>query len=436
MTTHLLPQTLGLEPSFGFGDRLGLATQGHVAALTQRGGPIRGIFAQQSIRELARTARQPDEVMAAATLGLRHADFDQPWGADADHLKTTADAERMLAAGFTFFTIDPSDFVDQQADHDETRVLDAKFDAVREQLAWHEHYVGRVVEIPNGPGFELDEQTVRRAIVKYGRAIEHAVGLANYIHEAARHAGRTVELEISVDETDQPTTVPEHFIIADRLRVCGTTIASLAPRFVGELEKGIDYKGDVEHLTKTLTDHAAIAEHLGPYKLSLHSGSDKLSMYQPFAQATRGRFHVKTAGTSYLEALRVVARHDPKSFREIITFSRSHYNEDRATYHVSATLNDAPPVEDVRDDTDLERLYLERWDEVPEGVGFNAPGRQILHCTFGSVLCDQRLGTILRQTIQAHPQTYTKVLTEHFVRHLKPLVAGIRSAGTTSPRRA
>src|SRR5690606_16900376 len=145
-----------------------------------------------------------------------------------------------------------------------------------------------------------------------------------------------------------------------------------------------------------LHDHAAIARELGPYKLSLHSGSDKLSMYGPFARATRGMFHVKTAGTSYLEALRVVARHEPGLFAKIVAFARDRYDDDKATYHVSATLQDAPPAEDVADADELERLYLETWARVPEGHGFTAPGRQILHCTFGSVLTNPELGPRVR----------------------------------------
>src|SRR5579871_6156718 len=135
-------------------------------------------------------------------------------------------------------------------------------------------------------------------------------------------------------------------------------LVSLAPRYIGDFEKGVDYKGDVAALERSLRDHAAIAELLGPYKLSLHSGSDKLSMYPALARATQGRFHVKTAGTSYLEALRVVARHDPKLFRRIVEFARNHYDRDKATYHVSATLASAPPPSEVGDATELEKHYL------------------------------------------------------------------------------
>lgn len=202
-------------------------------------------------------------------------------------------------------------------------------------------------------------------------------------------------------------------------------LVSLAPRFVGDLEKGVDYKGDLAGLEKSLVDHAAVAAQLGPYKLSLHSGSDKLSMYTLFARATRGRFHVKTAGTSYLEALRVAAQHDAGLFRRIIDFSRQRYDTDKATYHVSAALADAPAPAEVSAGRVLEEIYLQCWDAVPAGQGFTNAGRQILHCCFGSVLTDAALGGSLRDLLAGHPDTYARVLSEHFGRHLAALAAGM-----------
>ena len=106
------PVALGLTPSFGFGDRLGLATPGHLESLIKEGGPIKGIFAQQSIREMARTKRNPAQVMTAAAQTLKDARYTDVWGSDADHLKTPADADVPAAVGFTFYTIDPSDHVE------------------------------------------------------------------------------------------------------------------------------------------------------------------------------------------------------------------------------------------------------------------------------------------------------------------------------------
>ena len=202
-------------------------------------------------------------------------------------------------------------------------------------------------------------------------------------------------------------------------------LVSLAPRFIGDFEKGVDYKGNVEQLESSLTDHNAIAEMLGPYKLSLHSGSDKLSMYTALARATTGRFHVKTAGTSYLEAVRVAARHDVRLFREIIDFSRDRFEEDKATYHISATLDSVAPPSEISDDAELEKRYLEMWADVPERKGFTYPGRQILHCTFGSVLTHEQLGARLRDVLATHSDTYTEVLEDHFARHLRALQAGM-----------
>lgn len=416
---------LGLTPSFGFGDRIGLATPGHVAAMERCGAGIAPIFPQQSIREMTRTSRTPKGVMDDAMSAALGAGWAGEIGADADHLKTPADVDSTMAAGFTFFTIDPSDHVDQKADDYDEATLREKFAARREDAPWFESYKGTTVELETGRAIDLDEEACMRAAVKYGSAIKEALQLGDYIRKVHEDADIDYEIELSVDETDQPTTLAEHYIIARECLAGNMKLVSLAPRFIGHFEKGVDFKGDVEALEVSLEDHAAIARALGPYKISLHSGSDKISMYAPLSRATKGCFHVKTAGTSYLEALRVVARHDPAGFREIVDFSRSRYDVDKATYHVSATLADAPEVADATD-TDLEREYLELWSEVPQGIGFTKPGRQILHCTFGSVLTHDTFGPQVRGILEANPDTYKEVLDDHFTRHLEPLRVGLR----------
>ena len=420
-----MPSTLGLAPSFGFGDRIGFATAGHVAAMKRSGSGIAPIFPQQSIREMARTSRTPQQVMDDAMRGAQAAGWTGPIGADADHLKTPDDVDVTAAVGFTFFTIDPSGNVDQKADHyDEATVRD-HFARIASDTSWFDDYRGRSVGLSTGTTIDLNELACMRAAVKYGKAIEQTISLAKHIDTVHRTSGRDYEIELSVDETDQPTTLAEHYIIADQCLQAGMKLVSLAPRFIGDFEKGVDYKGNHTALKKSLADHAAIAKSLGPYKLSLHSGSDKVSIYTALAKATKGLFHVKTAGTSYLEALRVVAKHDPASFREIIAFGRARYETDKATYHVSATLADAPvPNADVSDAV-LEAEYLECWNTVPAGMGFTKPGRQILHCTFGSVLTSSKLGPLVKDILRSHLDTYEAVLDDHFGRHLDALVVGM-----------
>jgi hypothetical protein len=415
---------LGLSPSFGFGDRLGLATPGHVASMRRAGKGIAPIYAQQSIREMTRTVRTPEQVMGDALRGASESGWTEPQGADADHLKTPQDVDRTASAGFCFFTIDPSDYVDGQADTYDADTLATKVKAVGGDANWVNEYKGRSIDLPSGTKITIDDRAAARAAVKYGRAVNHAASLARYIADVNKKLGRDYEIELSVDETPQPTTLAEHFIVADRCLREGMKLVSLAPRFIGEFEKGVDYKGDLKAFERSLADHAALAKKLGPYKLSLHSGSDKLSIYPAFARATAGLWHVKTAGTSYLEAVRAVARHNVDLFKRIIDLARGRYEHDRATYHVSATLQSAPPS-DKADATELEKKYLERWQDVKGDRGFTEPGRQILHTTFGSVLTHPQLKSELMQTLREHPNTYRDILDEHFSKHLMALRAGM-----------
>jgi len=396
--------------------------------MTRAGAGMAAIYPQQSIREMTRTQRSPDEVMDDALDAAREAGWDGPIGADADHLKTPEDVNVTAEVGFTFFTIDPSDVVDSHADDYADGELREKFDAISDEIPWIDRFSGRSVGLSTGTSVELTEEACLRAAVKYGKAINHAVALSHHIESVQSAAGRDFEIELSVDETEQPTTLAEHYIIADLCLDAGMKLVSLAPRFIGDFEKGVDFKGDLEALERSLIEHAAIANELGPYKLSLHSGSDKVSMYEMLARTTGGLFHVKTAGTSYLEALRVVARHDEGLFRQIINFARERYPTDKATYHVAATVDSAPPPSEVDSADELERLYLEKWEDVPQGRGFTAPGRQILHCTFGSILTSEEFAPLVRSVLETHPETYEEVLADHFVRHLDPLRQGLESA--------
>src|ERR1044071_6848971 len=158
-----------LSPSFGFGDRLGLATPGHIAAV--RGTKFAPIFAQQSVRENARTGRTPQQVIDDAMRAVEASKWDAPWGADADHLKTVDDLPAFVQAGYTFFTVDPGEHVDNAADTDSVDMLKQKISG----FTWEE--LSALYLNQNGDrvwgGFE--SETLMRATVKYGKAIQHAV---------------------------------------------------------------------------------------------------------------------------------------------------------------------------------------------------------------------------------------------------------------------
>jgi hypothetical protein len=415
----LRPQPLGLRTSVGFGDRLGLATPGHVQAM-QQFDAIAPVFAQQSVRENARTGRTPQQVMDDATWGVFQAGWRAPWGADADHLKTLDDADAFAAAGFTLYTIDPGDHVDGEAHTGSPAEVEAKvhtlpWDALEDTVQdMEQRYLGRAFDLGDF-SIALRREPLYRAAAKYGGAVAHTATM--YRHLASRMGDTAFELEVSMDETETPTSPEEHLYIASELKRLGVRWVSLAPRYIGSFEKGVDYAGDLAVFTAHLAKHAAIARALGPYKLSIHSGSDKFSIYPIIAELTGGGsakltgalVHLKTAGTSYLEALRVVARVDPAFFREILALARERYETDRATYHVSARLGKVP-ASDTLNDTDLPGL-LDQFD-----------ARQVLHVTFGSVL--DAFGERLLAVLGQHEAVYHALLEAHFRRHLSPFVGG------------
>jgi hypothetical protein len=410
--SFLLPKTVGIAGSFGFGDRIGLATPGHVQAA--RSSRLVPFFPQQSIREMVRTERTPQGVMDDAVWGVFQAGWDGGFGSDADHLKTTADVDACVAAGYTMFTVDPGDHVDNRADAATSAELRALLDGVpwdSLQTSWQAtqgRYGGKTWSIEGGIVVTLSDDALARAVVKYGRAVAHTAMM--FRHLADRMGGRPFELEMSVDETDLPTTPEEHFFVALELQRLGVEWVSLAPRFVGSFQKGVDYIGDLAEFERSFAAHAAIARHVGPYKLSLHSGSDKFSIYGIAARHTNGLLHVKTAGTSYLEALRVIALREPGLFREILGFALGRFDHDRATYYMSPSLGKVPAPDDLADD-ELAGL-LDQFDT-----------RQVLHVTFGSVMTwkdgsNYRFRERLMQSLDTNEEGYYHSLESHFRRHL------------------
>jgi hypothetical protein len=406
----LKPQLLGLTTSAGCGDRLGLATPGHIRALRQVGG-IAPILAQQSMRENARTGRSPHQVMDDAMWGVFQEGWREPWGADADHLKTFEDVERCVAAGYTFYTLDPGDHVDNEAHTAPLEILRQKVQA----LPWAGasgledspqglagRYLGHRFEV-GSLDLEFDEVSLDRAAAKYGAAIAHSASM--YRHLVAAVRDQPFELEVSVDETETPTSPLEHLFVANEMKRLGMRWVSLAPRYVGRFEKGVDYIGDLAALDAELAKHAAIAQALGPYKLSIHSGSDKFSVYPIFARRAGPLVHLKTAGTSYLEALRAIATVDPGFFREILALALERYAADRASYIVSADPDRIPSPDRLKD------------GELP-GILDTFDGREVLHVTFGSTL--DRFGERLKATLDRNEEAYYAALETHLVRHLRP----------------
>jgi len=407
------PVLIGKINSYGFGDRLGNAGPAHLRSVRDTG--FKPVLAQQSIRELNRTNRTAREVMDAASWAVFQEGHKDGFGADADHLKTTDDIDRMVKAGFTMFTIDPGDYVVNEAKKMNLEKLKKRF----LNLPWTQlkcdpvgllkRYSGKKIVLNNDTNLNPDDYQVLQGMVKYGRVILHTKMMADYLKN--KYPDHPTELELSVDETDSPTTPFEHFLIASELNRLGVELVSLAPRFCGDFEKGIDFKGDLDQFRSEYKQHLAIAERVGGYKLSIHSGSDKFSVYEVIGSINSGAVHVKTAGTSYLEALRTIAEAEPALFREILAFSVNRFNEDKKTYHISANPDG------------ISSLYKSKEKQLTELLNDNDV-RQVLHVAYGSVLSGNlpEAATFkerLMKSLEEHENLYEKNLSAHFNRHFE-----------------
>ena len=387
--------------SFGFGDRLGIATPGHIASL--RGSQVFPILAQQSVRENARTGRTFKSVITDAIFGVLRAGYDSGYGADADHLKEIEDALEAADAGFTFFTCDPGDHV-KATDGQSIEELRAEFDSHPLSSSWRDRYLNHSYQAGEHVMLEYGEMELYAAGVKYGAAISHA---AEMYHELCKALPDGFDYEVSVDETDSPTSPHEHLFVALELHHLDVDFVSLAPRFVGAMEKGVDWRGDRDRFNQELRVHAEIARSVGGYRLSLHSGSDKFSLYPDLARETLGKCHVKTAGTSYLVALDVVARKDPALFRRIAAHSLEAFAKDKATYHISADVSKIPSIDSLNDSA------------LPDLVASH-DSRQVLHVAFGSVLNSPYCEDLLH-LLQQYETAHDDALAEHLGRHIRLL---------------
>ena len=403
----LTPSRIGLHTSAGFGDRLGLVTPGHVRALNAVGAPISPVFAQQSIREMGRCHRTPRDVLDDSTWGAFQAGWTQPVGGDADHLEELEDIDNTTAAGFVFYTLDPKAEVDPAAEHADPATIKAKVEALdwsgldSDLATFTKTYVGQRIDLEH-EAVELDEESVLRAMAKYGPSLSHAMAMYRRLQEK----GIDCEVEFAVDETDFPTKPAEHVVVVSELKRLGMDFISFAPRFVGRFEKGVEYIGDLDELKRDFEIHADLARALGPYKLSLHSGSDKYSTYPLIAEATKGVVHLKTAGTSWAEALRVIAHNDADLMRQMLTLALESFEANRKSYHLSCD-----PTRIPTDPTD---------DQVARLMDV-VDSRQVLHVGYGAIL--DEFGSQMYQVWNDNEDELYGIISNHFVKHLEPFAS-------------
>lgn len=397
---------LDRKKTFGVGDRLGIATAGHIRAFCNQ--DVTPVFAQQSIRELTLTNRTYEDVLDQVTFAVFRDGYKGGYGADGDHLKKIEDIEIALRLGFTMITLDCSDHIDNGVMAQSDQAIDQKIYLTEDVAKRYLHQVFKIEDVT----FAYDVISLKRILLIYGKAIEFAASVYQqfFIDKPAN-----ADFELSIDETSTPTTPLEHYFVASELIRRNVKIATLAPRFCGEFQKGIDYIGDLSRFEAELKVHAAIARHFG-YKLSIHSGSDKFSVFPLIGRITKGNFHVKTAGTNWLEAMRVVAMVDFALYREIHDYALSVFSEAKKYYHVTTDLSRIPALSSLKD-TELPSLF-----QLNES-------RQLIHITYGLILSatntdgSDRFRSRLFRLWNDHKDLYAQLLVNHIGKHLTLLNA-------------
>lgn len=398
--SYTKPTAFGRKtPTFGFGDRLGYANPAQVRAIEKTA--IRPVLAQQSLRELTLTGRTNVEVIDVAAWAVFREGYKLGFASDGDHLKTIDEIASALKDGCTMITLDCSLVLNQTEVKGEK--LAESFETLKpeQQKALTERYLDS--KEPESFGLHFTKQSVFELYRVYAGALAL---IHNVYFELLVTVGRPIDFEVSLDETVETTSPEAHYFVAREMEEMGVAATSVAPKFVGEFQKAIDYIGDIEELKATLAVHAKLADRFG-YKLSLHSASEKYSVLPLIAKATNGRFHIKTSGTSWLEVVETISKHAPALYRRMHEVALETIDEARRFYVVHCDTSNVRPLSETTD------------AQLPEYLELgNNDARQLMHITYGFILERPELKKQILQFLDDHFDLYEKEAEELYDRHL------------------
>ena len=392
------------KTTFGCGDRLGLATPGHIRAALEYN--VYPVLAQQSIRELNLTQRNYNQVISDVVFSVFQEGFERGFGADGDHLKSIEDINTALEAGMPMITLDLSDIINIDASSWSEEKINNEFEKIENNEK------DRILEAYSNKTFQvgkynivIDSLEAKRCTVLYQNALNFAQTVDLHLR---KHRNEKYDLEISIDETTTPTLPSHHMFIIKELIHRNISVTSLAPKFIGEFQKGIDYIGELAEFEKHFKIHSEIAREYGNYKISVHSGSDKFKVYSIIGKYTQQHFHVKTAGTNWLEALRCIAMCNPILYRKIHKKALEYYEEALRYYHVNADISKIMNIDEVND------------EELPNYLDKNE-SRQVLHITYGGLLNDPTIKELFFNTLSKYEDTYYELINNHISKHMELL---------------
>jgi hypothetical protein len=406
--------------SVGVGDRFAHQAKAQLAACilaADAGVEVVPVW-NKSNREHTIIGTEPSQTRAAADAAVKELGWTKPYFLDADHI-TLKTVERFLEP-CDFFTLDVAEEIGKPAKPEDVEAF----------LTRHPELIGEV-SIPRiAEPFKTDVTFVKGVANKFLAAVKDAGEIYKFLVEK-KGAGKFVP-EISMDETDAPQTPVELLIILAAIADEQIPIQTIAPKFTGRFNKGVDYVGDVAQFTKEFEeDLATIAFAVKRYglpenlKLSVHSGSDKFSIYTAIHDAVikfDAGVHVKTAGTTWLEELIGLAEAGGSGLeiaKEVYAEAFAHAEELCKPYATVIDIDYAklPSVEEVNGWTSEQYTDALRHDQ--SNPAYNPSFRQLLHVGFKVAA---KMGDKYLKALEANEEIVAKnVTTNLFDRHIKPI---------------
>jgi hypothetical protein len=406
--------------SFGVGDRFAHQAKPQLRACIlagEAGVEVIPVW-NKSHREHEIVGSTPASVRAAAETAVKELDWTKPFHIDADHIrKDTVDP---FVATSDFYTLDVADAIGQPADAP----------CVQAFIDRHPELIGELnIEGINEP-LVTTQSEIEQIAGKYLKAVHEAA--ETYKHIKAARNGNSFITEVSMDETDKPQTPVELLCILAAIADAGIPAQTIAPKFTGRFNKGVDYVGCVSQFAREFDEDLAVIAHaVEKYelpknlKLSVHSGSDKFSIYGSIREAlarTGAGIHVKTAGTNWLEEIIGLAESNGQGLgmaKEIYEHALENIDALCAPYAtvIDIDRSQLPAVSEVRHWTSDQFVSALRHDQ--SCAEYNPHLRQLLHVGYKVAA---KMGDRYLQMLQECETTVSKNVTDNlFERHLKPL---------------
>ncbi len=409
--------------SFGVGDRFAHQARPQLRACMQaaaQGVDIIPVW-NKSHREHVIVGSAPPSVLSAAQAAVTELDWRRPFHVDADHIRLET-VDPFLTTS-DFYTLDVADAIGQTAE---------PF-VVKDFVDRHAELVGRFEISGLEEPFVTTRAEIEVTAAKYLNAAHEAGDIYRHI-KAAKGEG-TFITEVSLDETDQPQTPAELLVILAAIADERIPAQTIAPKFTGRFNKGVDYAGDVAQFEREFNEDLAVIAHAvreyvlpANLKLSIHSGSDKFSIYPAIRRAlarTGAGVHIKTAGTNWLEEVIGLAESDGeglKTAKEIYGKAIDDIDALCAPYATVIDIDRAqlPPIDTVREWTAAEFASALRHDQTCSR--YNPNLRQLLHVGYKIAA---QMGERYLEMLNTCEAAVAKNVTENlYERHLKPLFIG------------